>query len=283
MAHSVLSGVGGAIDGSGTVRKWTMVASAAAIKWVASGSKQGASRVAGPRDWSGTYDAYGFLPARMPGDAFTFTGSFDATNGWTGPAIVDSVTINWNHETGDPISHTVAFSSNGAVTLGAAAATDVTVPEAPPSVGCILKAATPDPGVYAEILDIRSATLTITRENTPYSSSSTVDGGEARTKRVAGPWDFTFSYSLYEGDPALLIEPNAVRQFQVFVNATLFWELKWARAVDLSDVEVDHETGALIGATQNFEMEGFTDVAGTQTEGFIKTPEVSPVTVWPVP
>lgn len=284
MAHKVISGVGGAVDGVGTVRRWGISSSADIKKWLASGSKQGASRVAGPRDWSGTYDSYGFLPEKMPGDTFTFTGSLDATDGVVGPAIVDSVQINWHHETGEPIDHTVTFSGNGALVPGAAVATDATIPEAPPSIGCIIKEsdalATPS---FTEILDIRSATLTITRANKSYVSSSTVDSGQARTKRVAGEWDFTFSYSLYEGDPALLFEPNTVKHFQVFVNATLYWELQWVRMGEFSGVESDAETGELVTATQNGEMEGITDVAGTQTIGVIKTPEAVPVTIWPVP
>lgn len=284
MAHSVISGVGGAVDGVGTVGKWTMVSSADLKKWLASGSKQGASRLPGPRDWSATYTALGFLPQKMPGDTFTFTGSLDGTNGVVGAAMVDGVTIDWNQETGDPITHTVSFSSNGALALGAAVATDVTTPEAVSSVGCIIKASDPlgSPS-FTEIEDIRSATLTITRANTPYVSSSTVSNGEARTKRIAGPWDFAFSYSQYEGDPAMLFEPNTVKHFQVFVNDTLYWELKWVRMGELSGVESDHETGELVTATQNGEMEGWTDVEGTPSEGVIKTPEVAPTTIWPVP
>lgn len=282
---SVISGVGGAIDGVGTVRKWTLSASAEVTMWVASGSKQGTSRVAGARDWTGSYDAYGHTPTHMPGDSFTFTGSYDGTNGWTGPAKVESVTINWNQETSEPISHTVAFSSDGAITLGAAAATDATTPQPSPSVGCIIKAADPSATPsYVEINDIRSATLTITRALKPYRSSSTVSGGESRTKRVVGgAFDFTFSYSLYEGDPSNLFEPNAVKHFQVFVDTvpTLHWELKWVRMTELSDIEVDHETGELVGATQNGEMCGFTDIATVSTEGKLADP--TPTTIWPVP
>lgn len=281
MAHSVISGKGGAIDGVGTVRKWTLSASAAVTQWVASGSKQGSSRVAGAEDWSATYDAYGHTPAHLPGDSFTFSGSYDGTNGWTGPGKVESVTLNWNHETGEPISHTVAFSSNGAITLGAVAATDATTPEMFPCVGCIIKASDPlvSPS-FTEIEDIQSATLTITRALKAYSSSGTVDSGRLRTKRVTGgPWDFTFSYSQLEGDPALLFESNTVKHFQVFINDTLYWELKWARATELSGIETDYETGELIGATQNWEMEGWTDVEGSQAEGKIAAP--APTTWWP--
>lgn len=284
MAHSVISGVGGAIDGVPTVRKWTLSASAATIRWLASGSEQGASRVAGPRDWSATYEAYGPLPAKMPGDEFTFTGSYDGTNGFVAPGMVDSVAINWNQETGDPITHTVAFSSNGALAPGAAAATDVTVPEAPPSVGCIIEVSDPlaSPS-FSEIEDVRSVTLTISRENKPYVSSSTVADGEARTKRTAGPWDMSLSYSVFEGDSALLFEPNVVKHFRIYVDDTLYWDLQWVRIGELSDIECDHETGELVGATQNGEMEGVTDVEDTQTVGAIKTPEAAPTTIWPVP
>lgn len=275
---SVISGFGGAVDTIATVREWSVSSTADIQRYVASGSKKGSSRLAGNKDWSGSYMAYGAIPAKKPGDSFTFTGSLDGTNGVTGTAMVDEVVITWDIEGGGIISHEVSFSSNGALTLGTAAATDATVPAPPTAIGTKIEEsdaiATP---AFSEITDIRTITLTLTRSNQAYVSSATA--GE--TQRVMGPLDATVSFSLYEGDPANLIAVNAVKHLKLYVDATKFWELKWVRFGEASDIQCDVEDGALVGATQNASMEGFTDVAGTATEGYIKDPSVSPVTWWP--
>lgn len=277
---SVIKGFGGAVDGVDTVRNWKIASSQDLQRYVASNTKGGSARLAGNGDWNGTYDSYGFLPDKMPGDSFTFGGSLDGTNGVTGEAMVKEVVIVVDVEAGTIISHVATFESNGALTLGAVAATDVTVPSPPSSIGCKLELsevlATPS---FSEVNDVRTMTLTITRSNAPYVSSSTAGG----TKRVAGNWDFTFNYTVYEGDPANLIAAGAIKHVKMFVTNTLFWELKWVRYADVSDVECDIEGEGLVGATQNTSMHGYTDVATTPTEGYIKTPATSPATIWPVP
>lgn len=285
MAHSVISGVGHAVDGVGNVGKWTMESSMDLHKWITSATKQGHATRKGPQDWTGTYESQGFLPAKMPGDTFTFTGSYDGATGVVGPVMVDVVEIRWNQETGEPIGHTVSFSGTGLPVPGAAVAADASVPVVHSSVGLIIKASDASAAEsFVEILDVRSVTLTISRANTPYTSSSTVTSGQAYVGRLAGPWDFSLSYSVFEGDPSILLTPGDVYHFQVYVTAALFWDLKWARISELSDVDADSE-GAIMGATQNAEMEGYTEVeaATVLTEGYIKTPEAVPVTVWPVP
>lgn len=275
---SVISGFGGAVDTIPTVRGWSVTSTSDITRYVASGSKKGASRIAGNRDWNGQYTAYGGIPAKKPGDIFTFTGSLDAVNGVEGSAMVEEVVINWDIEAGGIISHEVTFSSNGVLTLGAAVATDATVPAPLPAVGTkieeALAIATP---VFTEITDIRTITLTISRNNPSYASSSTAGD----TKRVMGTLDMSISFGVYEGDPADLIAVNGVRHLKVYIDATNFWELKWVRFGEASDVDCDIEDGGLVSATMNAEMEGFTDVAGTATEGYIKDPTATPVTWWP--
>jgi hypothetical protein len=254
-------------------------------KWITSATKQGHATRKGPQDWTGTYESQGFLPAKMPGDTFTFTGSYDGSTGVVGPVMVDSVVIRINQETGEPIGHTVSFSGTGLPVLGVAVATDATTPVVYSSVGLIIKASDASAAEsFVEIEDVRSVTLTISRANTPYTSSSTVTAGQAYVGRLAGPWDFSLSYSVFEGDPSVLLTLGDVHHFQVYVTSTLYWDLKWARISEVSDIEADSE-GNIVGATQNAEMEGYTEVesATVLSEGYIKTPEAVPVTIWPVP
>ena len=281
---SVISGFGGAVDTINTVREWSVSSTADIQRYVASGSKKGSSRLAGNKDWSGSYTAYGAIPVKKPGDSFTFTGSLDGTNGVTGTAMVDEVVITWDIEAGGIISHEVSFSSNGALTLGAAAATDATVPDPPTAIGTKIDES--DPLVtpsFSEIPDIRTITLTLTRNNQAYVSSGTA--GE--TKRVMGPLDMTVSFSRYEGDPANLIAVNTVKHLKLFVDTSdaveanwTYWELKWVRFGEASDVNCDVEDGALVGATQNASMEGFTEDDASVKEGVIIDP--NDVTWWPV-
>lgn len=273
---SVLSGTKGIVNGTDTIRKWSINAIADMQAYIASNTKQGTVRVAGNKDWTGTYDAYGHTPVRMPGDTFAFVGSIDELEGVAGQAIVDEVKIEWDIEAGAIIQHTTSFSADADLVFGPAVATDVTVPVVFSSIGTKIEMAeaivTP---VFTEIIDVRTITLTLTRSNQSYVSSATAGS----TRRVKGNLDYTVDYSLYEADPTKLIAVNSVKHLKLFVTASLFWELKWVRFGEVSNLEVDIEGATLVGPTQTAGMEGFTDVAGTATEGLIHSPGAT--LVWP--
>lgn len=273
---SVVSGMGGAVNGVSTVRGWSIDHAADLTPYVASGMKGGTSRVAGNKDWTGQYTCYGHSPTHFPGDAITFTGSIDGSNGCTGAAMVNEVTINWDIEAGGVINYTVSFEGNGALTFGASVATDVTVPSAFPANACKIEladvAASPS---YSEVDNIRTITLTFTKSNPSYASSGTA----GLVKRVEGNLDCSLSYGVYEGDPTAYIQPNTVQFVRVYVNATTYWEIKAMRFGAVSGVEVDIEGPNVVGATQNAEFEAFYDLSGTMTEGVIINPAV--VTKWP--
>lgn len=279
----VLSGIGGAVDGRGTIGEWRVNHSSDTQQYVSSNTKQGTGRVIGNKDWSGTYNALGHTPQTMPGDAFTFTGSLDGTNGVTGAAICDQVEITWDIEAGAIISHVVTFSSNGALTEGTAAASDSTVPDPPSSIGTKVEVADvvmpPASPAYVEVPDVRTITLTISRANPSYVSSSTA--GE--TKRVAGPIDVQVRINVYTDDVSGAPIPtvNEVNEVKLYVDATTFWHLKWIMFTEHSDYTCNVETGELVSVTLNGSMDGYTSVAGTPIEGFIKKPDAT--TWWPAP
>lgn len=286
---SVISGDSGRVEQDDTVvtgvQKWSIDYTGEPTSFVASNTKKGTVRLAGNNDWSGKLTGLGAIPPIIPGVTFSFDGAVDGTNGASGDAICEEVVINWDVEAGGIITYEMSFSSNGALTLGAVtAAADTAVPAS--DLTSILAdflelglahSTTP---AYAAVSDVRTAQLTISRAAAAYVSSSTA----GQTKRVAGPWDAEFTYSLYEGDPANLILPGTEKFVRISnrVAATAtFWELKAMMFGDISGLEVDIETGALISATQTCKMSAFyTDgLAGAVTEGSIDAPGV--VQWWP--
>lgn len=274
-----ISGISGNVNTKSTVGKWSVDSTNDLQAIVASNTKGGTTHLAGNNDWSGEYEAMGYTPSSLPGTALTFVGCLDATKGASGTAIVDEVSIEIDIEGGAPIKHSCKFSSNGALTLGVVSqSADVSDVDKSSSIGCKLQMsdalAAPS---YDEVTDIRTMTLTITADNKSYVSSSTA--GE--TKRLEGNLNFAFSFTQYTADPAELVTPGDVQDVKMFVAATDFWHLQWVRFGDVSGLEVNRETGDIVGCTQNSVMEGITDVEGTMTEGFIKTAEDAPSTIWP--
>lgn len=275
---SVISGIGGVVNGASAVRVWTISSTADIQAAVASNTKAGTVLADGNEDWTGNYTAYGATPASMPGEALAFTGTIDGTNGATGTAIVDSVEIVVDIEAGAIIGHTVNFSGNGALTLGAAVATDTTDACMPSSIGCKVELgsmiAVP---VWTAIDDVRTVTLTITADNQSYVSSSTSGG----VRRTAGNISAAVAITVYTDDFAGLPAVNDENRCRIYVDATTYWLVEFIKFGEASDLAVDREGAAVVGATLNAQFTGFADIAGTCTEGEITDP--ASATFWPAP
>lgn len=275
----VLSGTAGAINGISHIFDWVISSSQDLAKIVASSTSGGSVRLAGNSDWQGAYVASGATPTHMPGEEFTFTGSIDGTNGATGVVLVSRVRISCPLKDGKEIIHTVEFASNGALSLGAAAATDVTKLAPLTSIGCKIKEGTvANPVVYTEVVDIEGWELEITADNAEYVSSSTAGG----TRRLAGNIDFRVTVPRLLGDFADLPAVGSELALQLFVDGTTFWQLEWARVSGVSDLKVDVATREPIGATVEYEMNGVVTISGDPdvvTTGTIKNPATA--TWWP--
>lgn len=273
---TVLSGIAGAVDAVNTVGRWEVATTADIQKYIASNTKKGPVRIDGNKDWNGSYQAYGATPVKMPGDAFTFTGSIDETDGATGLVIVDQAEITIDIETGAVISHVVSFSGNGALTLGAAAATDVTTPDNPTSIGCKVELGTMVAvPVYTELDNVRTITITFTAENPSYVAS----GDAGQTKRVAGNIDATIAISIYVDDPANIPAPNTWKMVRVFVAGLTHWEFHACIFGEASGIVCDREMGAIVECTLNLQYSGFSEVDAAMEEGHIKKP--GGATWWP--
>lgn len=269
MAHQVISGRSGIVNGETGIREWSISYDGSPPQYASSATGPGHGSASGNTDWSGSYNMYGGFPANLPGDGFTFQGSIDGSLGAEGVAIVDQIEITWNIEEAVIISSVVSFSANGALVFGNYAPTDATVPDFPSSIGTELElgiaAASP---TLIQVKDLRSMTLTLTSDNKSYVSSDT--GGV--TKRVAGQMNFTMSFSMYEGDWSELEVLNTVQEMWLYVNSTEYWKLKWVKIVSVSDLSVGIESADIVSATISGQMDGFTDIGGTPTKGTVIPP-----------
>ena len=99
--------------------------------------------------------------------------------------------------------------------------------------------------------------------------------------RVPGPLDASLSWAVHCDDLADLPAPGTITGVQMFVNDTEFWEILWAIIGEVSDIQVDRETHAVIGATVNAALNFVTPIAATDTIGSITLP--STTVWWPTP
>lgn len=271
---TVISGIGGAVNGIPCIRTWEGTVSNDLQEAVSSCSDGAVQRITGNEDWSGTFSQYATDPISMPGDLITFAGSIEGTVGVTGPAIVDQLDINVDIEGGTPIELETSFSSDGAVTVGASIGVDATIdiPEGSKlrKIEVAIDLAIP---VYVEIPDVSSFNLSLISTNTAYVSSTTV----GKTRRIAGNKDCTGSFSQLINDFADMLQPGDVVLLRLFVTATEYWQITYARIVDLSNLQVDREGATPVGGTVNFAFSGIEIVTATPTKGTIIQPDL---TVW---
>ncbi|MDD5477998.1 MAG: hypothetical protein PHG87_07390 [Candidatus Omnitrophica bacterium] len=270
---SVISGLNACVDGINTMGKWTVELSNEVKSWLASNSKRAPGYLPGNFDWSGSYEAWGYQPLKMPTNEFTFTGSVDGAKGVSGDVVVDSVEITIGVEAADIIKHTVEFSGNGALTKAdISAISDVESPEAFTSLG--LKAYLGDIAespLYSELSDVRTVTLRFTADNKEYNSSGT----SGYTKRLAGNIGGEVTISVYADSLDDLPDEGDLAALKVMVTDTLFWELKWIIFASIGDFAADVETGDLIGAELSGNFSGLAFDGSSWLEGEIVRPDSS--------
>ena len=267
-----INGVGAVIDSVSTGRSWSVDYSSPQVPLVASSTKNGEYILAGNKDWNATVNYFltpaTLLPPFVPGADVTFKGSIDESVGVSGPAKVERITIRWDIEGARPIECTMSLQGNGELLRGAAVATDTTDPDAYTSIGCKLEMDVPG-GTPTGIDDIRTMELVMESTLVSYVSSST----GAQTKRLAGVFKATFSYTLYPGALSDLPEAGDVFEALLYVNGTDYYTLQWVVVNGVTGIEVNRETAAVVGATVNCNFTGWTKIATVLTEGKITTPD----------
>lgn len=262
-----------------TVRRWSLSELTRPAEFRASNTKSGTGRREGVYDYNGIIEGFAGVPPVMPSEYFDFLGYTAPTTGARGAtgnehsannAIVDEVTINWNWGTCELLSWMLRFSAGEplAITHGTGTTVDAVVPDPPITCGTKITLTTNDT-VWPNIV---TASLTIRAANVAYVNSST----QCLTGRRPGIIDWTAAIVEQANTPnttlglatclGLYVGGDTV--LRLWVDATDYWDLKWAHLVDISDLTIDDDTGDIIQQTNNFAMYGY--LGGV--EGYIARP-----------
>lgn len=277
-----------------TLRDWNISKTLNSPSYRASGGRQGTGRVKGFHDWSGSFSQYTLNPKLWPGDSFIFNGytapdAYPTMTGTTfsGTARVDEIVLRWNWDNNEIPNCQVNFSGAGPLTQnnGAAQLQDLSVPN--PTSICGLKVEFGASLDEEEWLNISNIEWRIRAENPDYRNSSTIDTGDCYVGRLRGPLDFdldiTEDYNKFQsiaGDRTsadnIFGEDDDLR-LRIFIDATNFWLIEWARVDGFSNLSIDVENGTVLRQTVNLKMNGFS--GGVM--GQIVDPSGTPVTRWP--
>ncbi|HOM61927.1 MAG TPA: hypothetical protein PLP49_10910 [Anaerohalosphaeraceae bacterium] len=255
----IFSGILGAISDIDTVRDWRVSETSSLQSFITSNTKGMTGVCKGNVDWSGSYNAYGHTPPKMPGEIITFLGSMDGVKGVSGQAIIDSVEMSIDIEGGGIISYSAAFSGDGALSKGVAAAiSDTKDPAAYSAVGRKVEIAAPaGTPSFAALPDVRTATLRFTANNQSYASSNT----NGTIRRLPGNLSASLSLTMYASSNDLAnllsIMPNTLKIVRVYVDATTFWEFDAVLFESITDLTIDRENAAVVGFTANAQFTGF--------------------------
>jgi hypothetical protein len=272
---TVYSGELGAINGVAAVRNWTIEDTTDPKTVVSSATRSGTARTPGIGSWSGSASIFGVKPPYMPGETFAFVGYRAPTTGVrntagfrsTGFVIIDSIVMTWNWATNDPLSCVMNFSGDGALTHASGAAVlDATTGNVPTPCGTNILIDT------VILPDVVSATLTLSKANSAYVSSST-SCATGRVKGAAIDWTLAITQYNQQGLGVTALKADSI--ITLPANDTEVWDLKWGHMQSVTGVTVDIESAALIQQTLNYAMNGIVSNA----LGWIKKPGA--VTIWP--
>ncbi len=221
-------------------------------------------------DWSGMAVGYGYTPPELPGDTFTLTAGDGAGQGWTGAAIVDRAKIFCNSERAGLFFYHLWFSSNGALTPGAASPTDGTTPTQVSSKGRNIDRDGAVTGVGYWDLDIQGNN----------SEPVWTPEGSGWPSRGPGNIDATITWRQHFDTASDLPPIGDADIYKLYVTAALFWEVKWARA---SKVPAEYVIRNQQNRPEYVVSECEARFSGHEggVQGYIKAPGDPQVAYWP--
>ena len=215
----------------------------------------------------------------MPGETLAFVGYGAPDSGvyntvgqrYSGNVMITQAQIVFNFESGEPIGYTLDFVGQLALTKTAAAAAivDSTAPDIPEICAASLEYFNVSDQL---ITDVTQATLTITSDVKTFANSSTVVSGTCWQNAIAGPIDWNLTWTRQSELAAL--EPGAQHVFKVNDTASTLWTLTEGIVGDMSNIQVDVDTGNIISHQQTAYMQ-----ANPGTLGSITMPDTT--TFWP--
>jgi len=269
------SGVAGSVNGISTVQDWSITDGHTPQEYSASNTLFGMGAVPGIEFWEGGYNHYGHTPVVLPGQQFYFIGYGAPLNnvsgsGWryAGSALCNQAVINWNWASGAIIAVQESFKGHlDLVEQGDTGSQilDESIPTVP-KIACTKIEYSLDDSTFVEWDNLVSASLTLTNELQDYINSSTVvdDAGTCRiwTGRRRGRYNWTLAVT--EQDVRRdLFSKGQVLMLRLYVTSSLYYELKWGMMRDVTGIQVNRQTGAIVQQTVNFSMCGMDTDAGS--------------------
>lgn len=248
---AVISGKDGAVKIGATVAdsvaNWSISETETIEKSVASNTAGAPQRHQGNKDWTGQFKFFNAVaPDVMPGDEFTFLGSVDQSVGVSASAICNRLTVNVPTEDGGVVNCLASIEGNGVVARGAAVAVDSAVSAAGSAVGTKLELGTlVENPVFTELDEVRTMDFEIVSENPAYNSSTNA----GQTKRSVGNIDANISISVYTDSIANLPTLDDIKTVRIYVTASDYWDFRWIRFEGITDILIDIENAAIVGAT----------------------------------
>jgi hypothetical protein len=272
---SVLYGSNASVSGVVTLSEFLLRKFSDAKPDYFSNAAGGAVRGCGNVDWDGELTAMGYLPPTglFPGERFNFSGALTTTGtiiaGYarTTELMIDAPVS----KPGEYVMYRAKFggdpsSAGEALTATAGNQSDAAALNYYCASAAGLKVAT------VAVPNVEHMRLTITADVEPYVDTTT--GGLYR--RGAGNLDWSFTYRAKFGAWSEVPTVDQISQIQMYVTATLFWDLKWGRFTEPYVVRVEPRARLPITADITCKMSGW--YGGNK--GYIKTPEAVPVLKW---
>jgi hypothetical protein len=272
----VITGIGAAISGLSCLEQFRITTSGVDNAVACSGSGGGVVRGDTNYDWEGVAVGYGHTPPKMPGALFTFTGSDRAGQGWQSAAngaIVDKVRIFCNPLEAELFYYHLYFKANGSLTPGAYSATSGTAPagisskeraiviDGNPVMGSNYWNLEID-GNLPEPLWTPSSGGWPVRAPTDYTALGTASPGNI---------DATIVWRQHYNTMSDLVVIGAANEYHLYVTASLYWSIKWARVLEIPTQYVIRNKGNRpdwVGAQCKAQFSGYE----SSTKGHIMYP-----------
>lgn len=260
MSGGVHGGRYGVVNAIAAVRNWQVNDNRALAAFANSGTAIGHGRKGGVGSWSGQYQNHGATPPVMPGTLFGFVGytapdsDVLGTTGmkYSGNAMVDSVTINWDWASGNVLETATTFQGDlglSAVAGSSVVPTDALVSDPEPVSPCHIDYST-DGTTWTPLANLTQAQLQLTNSVQGYVNSSTA----GLTGRKAGLFDWNLSISIEDSLLGGGVTKGTDYQWRLYTTASLFYQLKWGTVQEFTNLQVNIETGAIISHTIAVQM-----------------------------
>ena len=292
MTLQVVTGKGAAVNGWHCLTEFMLEIYGADTGSSASCAAGGTIRQAGNSDWRGVAVGWGHTPPVLPGTEFQFKGNDVNGEGWqssndaagtgVGGAIVERVHTFAPILRGEYEYYELYFSATGSMLAHThnPIITDTGVQPSPivPKGFGVLMDHVALPGIIEWDLEL---TGNLTKPS--WQSDSVIDSnGNVWPVRRMGTWDATATYGqrLPNTSSAPIIQAAHRLELQATADP-YYWDLEWCRLMKYPvsyKIENPDRSGDFITAQKI--TYGWTVWNGT-SQGYIKTPAGSPVTLWP--